>query len=69
MTDPSHESRITDLEIKLTYQDDLIKTLNDVIVDLQAQIERIRLRAKVVEQSLVGKQDDSIQGDDKPPHY
>lgn len=71
MTDTSMTDRLNDLEIKFSYQQETIDSLNDavtkqwrVIDDLRRQIQR--LEGRLVEMaSFQGDPD----GDPPPPHY
>jgi len=38
------ESRVTDLETRLAFQDDTIQALNDVLVEQQRLVERLQLQ-------------------------
>ena len=38
------EQRITEIETKLAYQEDLIHSLNQIIIDMQKQIDSLELR-------------------------
>jgi SlyX protein len=69
MNAPSLEDRITDLEIKLTYQDDLLRTLNDVIVELRGHVEALSERVESLESELAGEDDRPTRADEPPPHY
>ena len=66
------EARIGEVEIKLTYSEDLIETLNTTVYRQQLQIEQLvqEIRAlredKRNEEARVGQR--SIR-DDIPPHY
>ena len=66
------EQRITEIETKLAYQEDLIYSLNQIIIDMQKQIDSLELRnnilkenLKEIAQVLPGHQDI----DEVPPHY
>ena len=64
----SLEQRVVELEVKLTYQDRLIAELNDVVIDLRAQLERLAAKTKRFEEQLdAGVPEDS--GNVPPPHY
>ena len=65
------ERRITELEIKLSYAEDTVEQLNQVVVRQQAQIDRLirelvelRSRALAAEPGLPGTERDEL-----PPHY
>jgi len=69
-SDPT-DQRLTELEIKATFSEDLLDQLNLVIVRQQAQID---LLIKEIQQ-LREQQPDGVAGgaarlmDDLPPHY
>jgi len=68
MTTATLESRVTELEIKLTYQDALIETLNQVVIELRNEVEATARRlAKVEQQIQLGLPDETP--DEPPPHY
>jgi SlyX protein len=67
------EARLTDLEVKASYADDLLDTLNAIVARQQAQIDRLvrevtQLRQQAAEgqQSLTAPR--SLR-DELPPHY
>ena len=65
------ENRLTDLEIKATFGEDLLDQLNQIIIRQQAQIDALtremaRLRDQLPDSSSGGF---SRSGDDLPPHY
>lgn len=77
MTEPLHASpdtdqRLTDLEIKASYADDLLDTLNALVAKQQEQIELLlrevsRLRQRGGDDGLsAGPRDPR---DELPPHY
>jgi SlyX protein len=64
---------LTELEIKLSYQEDLIQSLNQAVVDQQRQIERLEAMMKFLYERLENLPGVTTQGnqpaDEKPPHY
>lgn len=66
------ESRVTDLETRLAFQDDTIQALNDVLVEQQRLVERLQLQLVAL-----AKRQDEMQGslgaadedEAPPPHY
>ena len=73
MDDTPHriETRLTELEIKASYSEDLLDRLNDVVVRQQAQIDALqRALAALREQALETPQPAfrSLR-DELPPHY
>jgi SlyX protein len=70
MTDPT-EHRLTQLEIKLSFAEDLLDTLNDLVVRQQDQIDRLlrelgQLRQQPTEPAALHAR---TLRDDLPPHY
>ena len=67
------ENRLMELEIKVSYQEDLLQILNDIIAKQQQQIDRLEIAFKNVNervQSLATKMpDDSPLQHEIPPHY
>ena len=66
------DNRITEIETKLAYQEDLIQSLNQVIIDMQKQIDALELQNNIlrdnlkdIEQALPNSQDTN----EVPPHY
>ena len=65
------EQRITDLEIKLSFAEDTVEKLNEVVTRQQAQIDRlvrelVELRDRATVGDPVGFR--SLR-DELPPHY
>lgn len=69
--DDRTDTRLTELEIKLSYLEDTVERLNDVIVWMQAQIELLlRGVAQLGEQPRSdGAPAPHNPRDDLPPHY
>lgn len=68
------ESRITELEIKVSYQDDLLETLNDIVTQQQQHIDRLQQQLQALYQWVQsGVQSGGASVDDPrheiPPHY
>jgi SlyX protein len=70
---PEHrtDARLTELEIKASYSEDLLDRLNEVVVRQQAQIDALQL-------ALAGLQAQALEApqlafrslrDELPPHY
>ncbi len=65
------DQRLTDLEIKASFSEDLLDELNQVIIRQQQQIDALmrelaQLRQRIPE---AGSGVFSRAGDDLPPHY
>ena len=68
--DPT-DHRLTELEIKASFNEDLLDQLNQVVIRQQRQIDTLvreveRLRQQIPETGSGGF---SRAGDDLPPHY
>jgi len=66
------DARMTELEIKVAYQDDLLQVLNDSVGQQQQQIIRLEelVRLLGVRIKSVADSGESInQGLETPPHY
>ena len=65
------ESRVTDLEARLAFQDDTIQTLNDVLVEQQRLVERLQLQlgALARRQEEMQSSLDAVEDEAPPPHY
>lgn len=69
---PDTEQRLTDLEIKASYADDLLDTLNQLVTRQQEQIDLLlrevgRLRQRGGDEGLSAAPRDPR--DELPPHY
>ena len=64
----SCEARVTELEIRLTYQDDLIQTLDQVVIVLRRELEGATQRLVRLEQQLAMGLPGAA-ADEPPPHY
>lgn len=65
------EKRLTDLEIKASFGEDLLDELNRVIVRQQQQIDLLMREVSQLRQQLpeAGAAPLTRAGDDLPPHY
>lgn len=65
------EKRLTDLEIKASFGEDLLDELNQVIVRQQQQIDLLMRALSQLRQQLpeAGATTLPRAGDDLPPHY
>jgi len=65
------EQRLTALEIKATFSEDLVDRLNDVIVRQQLQIDRLRRELDELRQRAADAPTQTLRGlrDELPPHY
>jgi len=67
------EKRITELEIKVAYQEDTIQQLDSVICQQQKQIDAFKKQLQQLTDSAKNDQEDGKDGpsmlDEVPPHY
>jgi SlyX protein len=65
------EQRLTDLEIKVAYQDKTIEDLSEVIYKQQKQINAFEKAFELLNKQIQSYQsgDNEIRGHEKPPHY
>jgi SlyX protein len=65
------DDRITELEIKIAYQEDLLQSLNTIVSNQQLQINRIEETCKFLNDRIKSiREVESInQSNEKPPHY
>jgi SlyX protein len=65
------EQRLTELEIKVSYQEDLLQALNNIIAQQQQQITRLERTCQIINERInslhMEKNDDSVEP--PPPHY
>jgi SlyX protein len=68
-----NEERLTEIEIKLAYQEKIIHDLNDVICDHQKEIEKLgsicEKLIKIVNENGLTVPTIDAPADEKPPHY
>ncbi len=59
------EARVTDLEIRITHQNELLEQLNEVIYAQQKQIDVLAGKMAGLEKQAT----DPAPANEKPPHY
>lgn len=67
-----HEQRITELEIRITHQDETIESLSNTIIHQRDEIEILKLKLDILEKRLksIGESQVADQKDETPPpHY
>ncbi|RZI96617.1 MAG: SlyX family protein [Haliea sp.] len=72
MEDSSTDRRLTELEIKASFADDLLETLNQVIVRQQQQIDALMRETRALRQLMPDSATGVAAGrpgDELPPHY
>ena len=70
MAEQDIAARIEDLETKLTFQEDTIQKLNDVIVTCQTRVdEHDAMIRMLMEQVRTAEHIINPEGEPPPPHY
>lgn len=71
VTDPHTDQRLTELEIKASYSEDLLDHLNQAIVRQQQQIDALIAELRHLRQQLPPADAGSPRSlrDELPPHY
>jgi len=66
-----NDERVTELEIKVAYQEDLLQTLNDVVSEQQQQLIRLEELSRLLGQRIknMTASEGINQGVELPPHY
>ncbi len=66
-----NEERLTQLEIKLSFTEDWVDTLNQLVIEQQAQIDGLKrqLQALRLESTTDGANTARNPRDELPPHY
>ena len=63
------QERITELEVKVAFQEKLIADLDDVIRELREQVDRLERDVRELREQGAGQVEKTTLEDDKPPHY
>jgi len=65
------ESRLTEIETKLAFAEDLLETLNQTVVRQQGQIDSLQQQLRLLHQRLQDALPDEARTlrDEIPPHY
>lgn len=63
-------ARIDELEFKLQYQDDVIDSLNLALANQQKELMLLNEKMQLLAQQMQSnRSQQTIQSDDRPPHY
>lgn len=71
----SVDEKFTDLELKYSFQENMLADLNDALVSQQQQLDSVKQELRVLKQHLAETSEaDSKSGqyssaDERPPHY
>ncbi len=65
------ESRLTDIETKLAFAEDLLETLNQTVVRQQDQIDSLQQQMRLLNDRMKDARADETRTprDEIPPHY
>jgi SlyX protein len=65
------ESRLTELETKLAFAEDLLETLNQTVIRQQAQLDSMQQQLRLLHQHLQDALPDEARTprEEIPPHY
>lgn len=66
------ESRITELETKLAFAEDLLETLNETVIRQQRQLDSLQEQLRLLHQQVRDSQSDAEPAtprEEIPPHY
>lgn len=66
------ENRITELEMKLTFQDNLLEELNQTLVEQQFVIDKMQVQLRYLANKLKDMQPSNVASqaeETPPPHY
>lgn len=66
------ESRLTDLETRAAFQDDLLESLNDIVAGQQRQIDLMQREIRMLYDQLKSLSPSEMTGSneqERPPHY
>lgn len=70
MDHPQHiDTRLTDLEIKSSYAEDLLDTLNQTVFRQQQQIDLLTREVRALREQVIEGSSRRGMPDDLPPHY
>lgn len=65
------DARLTELETKLAFAEDLLETLNQTVVRQQDQIDSLQQQLRLLNERLKDSRPDETRAprDEIPPHY
>ncbi|HQT32347.1 MAG TPA: SlyX family protein [Thiobacillus sp.] len=68
---PAAQARLTEVETKLAFAEDLIDALNQTVVRQQAQLDSIQQQLRLLHQRIKDVTPDEARNlrDEIPPHY
>jgi uncharacterized coiled-coil protein SlyX len=69
MTTTTDDDRVMDLEIKLAYQDKLIRELDALVRTFGEKLDETAREVKELKQSLKSPEGPTGPANERPPHY
>jgi SlyX protein len=63
------DSRLAEIEIKLSFTEDLLEELNRTVFRQQQQIEQLQQELRALRQQMQTSDGSAAPRDEKPPHY
>jgi len=63
------DEKLVDLEVRLSFQEDTIDQLNDVILFQNKKIGNLERQIKMIVSKLNSAESDETVYDQRPPHY
>lgn len=65
------ETRLTEIETKLAFAEDMIESLNQIVIRQQGQIDLLQQQLRLLHQQLKNAMPDDTRAprDEIPPHY
>ena len=66
------DSRLAEIEIKLSWSEDVLEQLSTTVFRQQQQIEKLQMEVRALSQRLQAADVDSVPrdpNDERPPHY
>lgn len=63
------ENKIIDIEITLAHQQKMIDELNDVVIEQGKEIESLKVKARVLKETMSQQLMKNEEDETPPPHY
>lgn len=65
------KKKIEELEIRMMYQEDLIKDLNQVVIDSSFSIKKLQAEINLLKKKIedLSEEQGPFKDNEKPPHY
>ena len=70
MTEDDKEQRLMEVEMQLAFQEDLLQSLNDVVIEQKKQMELMATELRSMREQVSGLNGNGAKNvNEKPPHY